>query len=363
MAGEDTTDATDGTAADDYSDVSLTDQEREALAQPDDDNSDVTGAGDGTAGAGDTDTGGDKPGDSDDTAGDADKKGDVAAETDGDNANKEAGNDEPTPTGAEEVETDVPNSEGKVDDQQASDQSQDQGATEAAQAAAQSANDERQAQQDAHNQKLADIETSRAELKKKFEDGELDTVEYMDQRDVLSKEESDLVWQSRKEEMRQESARDADTRDWDIASREFSAANPDYFKSPGLTAALQTHTNAVFADPRYAQASHSARLAEAKRRTDEDLGLNKEPAPKADNTPTDAEKKAAEEKKKAAMAGRGKAADNVDPTLSDVPAADKTTAGSADKFAHLDDMEGVELERAIAGMSEAEQDAWRASSH
>ena len=322
--GQDTETETETT---EYDDVELTDGEREALEE-----SDAADAADAASDA-DSDSGDDG---ADDTGADSDSEAD-----EGDD------NDQSSPGEQEEVEGDAEDQANSGTDDEA--ESGAQGSSETETPATESEADDTA-------DRLAAIGTEREALNQAYDDGDLDTTEYMDAREKLSKQESDIEWEQRKQEIKRDAAVEADNKAWEDASRTFAAENQRYFGSAAMTAAMQASVNEVFADPKFRTSSHLDRLNEAKRRTDEALGIVATPTPAADPGK-------ANDAKRKAMKGRGTEAGKVAPTIGDAPAADETTAGSGGKFAYMDDLEGVDYERAIANMSEEEADAWRASGH
>lgn len=123
----------------------------------------------------------------------------------------------------------------------------------------------------------------------------------------------------------------------------FKADGVDYRDParPGLLAAFNHHLKALAADTKNERRDGAWFLSEADRLTRADLGIKA--AEKTPPKPTP------------------RTVDNVElpPTLRSVPAA-ATGAVNADEFAHMRGLEGLELERAHAALSESARDRWMA---
>ena len=138
---------------------------------------------------------------------------------------------------------------------------------------------------------------------------------------------------------------DAAQREWKRAEAEsmerFKADGFDYRTKPALLAAYNTHLKALGQDEKNANRDAAWFLSEAHRLVRADLGL---PA----TTPTQ-------------RAGKnnnpGVDMSEIPPTLRSTPAAG-TGAVNADEFAHLRTLEGLELEKAVANLTERQRDRW-----
>jgi hypothetical protein len=133
--------------------------------------------------------------------------------------------------------------------------------------------------------------------------------------------------------------------EWDSAKTQcfaqFKADGQDYTDStkPGLLAAYNHHLKALGANPANEDKNSDWFLREAHRLTRADLGITSKPSA---NT---------------VQMARGVDKSSIPPTLSRVPpAADASIAG--DEFAHLANMSGAALEKAIAGMTPEQLDRY-----
>lgn len=132
--------------------------------------------------------------------------------------------------------------------------------------------------------------------------------------------------------------------EWKTAERAafegFKSQGLDYQAKPALMAAYNTHLKALGNDPKNERRDAPWFLAEANRLTRADLGL---PAAAA---------------KKGADPARNRVdLSELPPTLRGVPAA-ATGAIGADEFAHLRNLDGLELERAHAKLTPEQRDRW-----
>ena len=117
---------------------------------------------------------------------------------------------------------------------------------------------------------------------------------------------------------------------------EAKAEGLDYAAKPALMAAYNVHLKALGANPANEDKNAAWFLTEAHRLTKEDLGIKTRPR----SDPR-----------------RGTDLSAVPPTLRNTPAAaDPNIAG--DEFAHLGNLEGVALEKAVAKMTPEQQERW-----
>lgn len=133
-------------------------------------------------------------------------------------------------------------------------------------------------------------------------------------------------------------------RECDRSMAGFKAEGLDYRAKPALMAAFDTNLKALAADPANAEKDARWFLSEANRRTREDLGLGQAKTPAPAPTPKPA-------------SARGVDKDLIPPTLSNVPQSAAPTI-EGDEFAHLANLSGVELERAVAKMTPEQQERW-----
>jgi len=187
-------------------------------------------------------------------------------------------------------------------------------------------------------------------LEDKYKEGELDTTEFLRQRDVLvlAANEAQLM-----EKLTAQAAKQAWDRDIDI----FMAENPVY-KDPLVAGALvAVYQQEEFLE-KHGQKSGYVLLNEAKKVVDQRFNLNAQKEEPKEEPLTEKELIA---KKKDALKGRGKQAAEVPQTLADVPSASESV--EKNKFSALDDLEGFDLEKAIDAMSEEDQDSWLRNQH
>jgi len=177
----------------------------------------------------------------------------------------------------------------------------------------------------------------KAELKalaKKFEDGEITTEEYSEQQSQIITDRAEA-----------NVARKVNDAQWSRDVKRFLRDNEQY-KSPILYNALQAALEVVNKDTTSQDLDGDQLLEKAHRLVNKEFG-QKPPAANTARTrplpkPGEAEAKAIRSAPK---------------TLADVPAADDAATGS-DKYVHLDRLGGIELEQALAKMSEQDADAY-----
>ena len=198
-----------------------------------------------------------------------------------------------------------------------------------------------------------DIDEQLASLDEQFEEGDIDTKEYRAQ-------VRELETQKLKAEMASEFNEQSKEQQWDYAQQMFfDQAGNDVFQSDTvMRGALDASLRELYANEENAGKSNMWYLTEAAKMVNGRLGA---PA-SAEN----ADDKAGDEKAAGNnedpppkptvenTGGRGKQAD-IPQTLSGKPQADSS---STDQFSNLDNLTGEELEVAMAGMSEAEQDRY-----
>lgn len=179
------------------------------------------------------------------------------------------------------------------------------------------------------------LKSEEREAFKKLMDGEIESEAYLAIKDRVEGEVDTLKDQAANA---QRELRDAQEQ-WSRAeSAQFTVAKTeglDYRGKPALLAAYNTHLRALGADPKNEKRDAPWFLAEAHRLTKEDLGI-KTPAKKTSSGVDIAE---------------------LPPTLRSVPVA-ATGALNTDEFSHMRNLEGIELERAHASLTDAQRDRW-----
>jgi len=346
--------------------ANLSDEEREALEG--DDTTDAAALKQLAAeGDGEGDEAGDKAGDK---GAEKDKKKPAAAEDDDDDDDDDAGKgaDKDAKAGA------------KADDK-ADAKSEKAEKAAAADAAAGAGEGEGEADDDdpepqfprytappveKYDEKIAALDARQAEAEAKFKAGdlELDALRAEDRK--IEGERRTLQEAKLKHDISVEQTNQSDAQKWqyDIARfmREAKKSDGiDYSGNRTLNAALDQTVkdlaNAKDKDGKLINDEKSGRwfLREAHKQVMKDIG--RKPAAAADDAAeTPAQKKAA------AAAARKTDPKKLPQTLAKVPAADSAGDGDDPEFGHLEGLDGLDLEDAVARMTPAQQDKWARSS-
>ena len=350
--------------------ANLSDEEREALEG--DDTTDaaalkqLAAEGEGE-GEGEGDEAGDKAGDKGKAK---DKKKPAAAEDDDDDDDADAGNG-----------SDKDAKAGAKDDDKADAKSEKAEKAAAADAATASTAGEGEADDDdpepqfprytappveKYDEKIAALDARQAEAEAKFKAGdlELDALRAEDRK--IEGERRTLQEAKLKHDISVEQTNQSDAQKWqyDIARfmREAKKADGiDYSGNRTLNAALDQTVkdlaNAKDKDGKLINDEKSGRwfLREAHKQVMKDIG--RKPAAAAD-----AAAETPEQKKAAAAAARKTDPKKLPQTLAKVPAADAAGDGDDPEFGHLEGLDGLDLEDAVARMTPAQQDKWARSS-
>ena len=184
---------------------------------------------------------------------------------------------------------------------------------------------------------------------KKLMDGEIDADEYKLVKDrteaaideLKTKAMTASIFEQANAQAAEQNARAEWGRSESAAFNSFKAEGLDYKAKPALLAAYNTNLKALGADPKNENRDAPWFLAEAHRLTKDDLGF------------TVATKKAAPTPR------NGVDPSDLPPTLRSVPVA-ATGAVNADEFAHMRNLEGLDLERAHARLTNDQRDRWMA---
>lgn len=199
--------------------------------------------------------------------------------------------------------------------------------------------------------KIGEFDKQRAELVTKFKEGELAFEEFLVKDREIQKEEaklrndeSDAVTMERLNEQNASRTWFSNVKAFIAEVKRVEGINYD---SVALNAALDSTVKALATDPANAEKPQAWFLREAHRLVKADLGLPPRSAPKpADPAPKPVQK------------GRAPDLNEVPPTLRKVPAAAPNDPKGEDEFAHLDQLEGLELEEALAKLTPAEQNRY-----
>lgn len=188
---------------------------------------------------------------------------------------------------------------------------------------------------------------------KKLMDGEIDADEYKLVKDRTEAAIDDLktkaltasIFQQANVQAQEQSALAEWKKSEAQAFADFKAEGLDYRGKPSLLAAYNTNLRALGADAKNENRDAAWFLTEAHRLTKDDLGFK---APVV-----------ADVKKPVPTARAGVDPAQLPPTLRSVPIA-ATGAVNSDEFAHMRNLEGLELERAHAKLTNEQRDRWMA---
>lgn len=205
-------------------------------------------------------------------------------------------------------------------------------------------------------ERLTTIDDEIAALDKKYEAGDIEAKDYTVAQRGLTTELSDLKADLREVGFVENANAQLAHGDWNKSVDMFLQSNTE-FEDPILSGGLNSALNTLYADEKNLGASHNWYLETAKRAVLERIT----PAQAALDAPpgdpaADPNAKAVADAK-AAAAATGDAKDKLPKTLGDVPSAGEADV-SADEFAALDGMSGMELEARLAAMTPEQQDAY-----
>lgn len=179
-----------------------------------------------------------------------------------------------------------------------------------------------------------------AALKQKFDDGEIELSDYLDQRDainearVIARTSMHIAEQQREQAWQYENTRFFEEH------QEYSAA-----KSRMRFAAMQAAIDEIGSDPGSARMSYRELLLEAKKRVDAEFGGAKMPTEQQPTQKTPAKPRLVSDRSK------------LPPSLKDVPAAAPAPEGGGE-FTKLEGLSGMELEAAVARLTPEQQARW-----
>ena len=189
---------------------------------------------------------------------------------------------------------------------------------------------------------LDKLNADMADLKKKFDEGDIAVDEYIDERDRLSRA---IVKAELKAELAQESA----AKSWEQSQKDFLGNESSSFlrESDVVYDAFAMQVNKLIADPKSASMSDEALLKAARDKVYAAFRISPEsqPSKKGESAIREAKKEAAD---------RGKAP----KTLQGVPAAAPADDTDANPFAYLDRLSGEKLEAAVEKLSPEDRVRW-----
>lgn len=179
------------------------------------------------------------------------------------------------------------------------------------------------------------------DLRRQFHDGEIDLEEYEQQREQVDEYRLGLRAQQLKAEIAQEHSQQALLAYWNSAKQDFlSRPENAVYRSDLGAAAFDRAVQELARKEENADRDAGFFLQTADRMVRESFGLSRQDAERAGG--------------RRAGSGRRKALDNLPPNIGDAPSAELPETGGGE-FAHLDKLGGIELERALAKMSEEQQ--------
>ena len=195
--------------------------------------------------------------------------------------------------------------------------------------------------QDKFGVELDKLNADMADLKQKFDDGDISIDEYMDSRFAIERKVVKI--EAHQERMQQDAQMS-----WDRANQEFLANedNKALRENDVLYGAFAMQVNKLIGDPASEAMSDAELLRAARDKVFAAFRIPQGSQPSKDESAIRAAKKEA--------ADRGKAT----TTLQGVPAAAQADDVDQSPFAYLDRLSGEQLEAAVAKLSEADQIRW-----
>ena len=195
--------------------------------------------------------------------------------------------------------------------------------------------------QDKFGAELDKLNADMADLKQKFDDGDISIDEYMDSRFAIERKVVKI--EAHQERMQQDAQMS-----WDRANQEFLANedNKALRENDVLYGAFAMQVNKLIGEPASAAMSDADLLRAARDKVFAAFRIPQESQPSKDESAIRAAKREA--------ANRGKAP----TTLQGVPAAAQADDVDQSPFAYLDRLSGEQLEAAVAKLSEADQLRW-----
>ena len=195
--------------------------------------------------------------------------------------------------------------------------------------------------QDKFGVELDKLNAYMADLKKKFDDGDISIDEYMDSRFAIERKVVKI--EAHQERMQQDAQMS-----WDRANQEFLANedNKALRENDVLYGAFAMQVNKLIGDPASEAMSDADLLRTARDKVFAAFKVPQGSQPSKDESAVRAAKREA--------ADRGKAP----TTLQGVPAAAQADDVDQSPFAYLDRLSGEQLEAAVAKLSEADQLRW-----
>lgn len=186
---------------------------------------------------------------------------------------------------------------------------------------------------------LDKLNSELADIKSKFDSGDLSFDEYIDAKSAIDRQ---IV----KAELKAELAHEAANKTWERSQKEFLGQHAYLRENDVVFGAFAMQVNKLLADPATASLSDADLLEKAKSRVDAAFGRHPAEPSKKDESPIRKAKKEAADTSKAPR------------TLQGVPAAAQADDVDGGRFAYLDRLSGMELEAAVARLSPEDQSRW-----
>jgi hypothetical protein len=196
--------------------------------------------------------------------------------------------------------------------------------------------------------KIDELQKEEKAAFKRLMDGEIEAEAYQEIKDRVGNEVDALktaaltahIFSQANVQAQEQAARNEWNKAEVSAMNSFKDEGIDYRAKPALLAAYNTHLKSLGADPKNERRDAAWFLTEAHKLTKADLGITTA-------TPTPAARKDV----------RAVDPAEIPPTLRGVPAA-ATGAVNSDEFAHMRNLDGLALEKAVAGMNDAQRERW-----
>jgi len=207
--------------------------------------------------------------------------------------------------------------------------------------------------------KIAGVDTQIDALEQQLDDGDIEIAVFMRETRKLNNTRQELVADQREQVILRNANQALVETDWNTSVASFMAANTQ-FQNPIMTGAFQAALNGLYADADNHGSSHNWYLQTAKRAVLEQIT----PAEAALDTPPD---NAGTPQQVAAKNIQDKGKTRAQKAAKDRAAVPQTLAGASasldnpggeDEFSSLDALEGIELENALAKMTDTQQDRY-----
>jgi hypothetical protein len=196
-----------------------------------------------------------------------------------------------------------------------------------------------------YDEKMAAFKEQKAELRKKLDDGDLDLTQYEEQKDAIVQQETELLIKQNAAISAAQQNQHMAIRQWEREQKHFfSKEENKIYEDKYIGAALNQAVKDLANDPKHADKPGLFFLQEADRIIREKFG---KPAPAKINK---------DEGKGKDKGGRKPDLSGVPKTLGGIPAAE--TTDTAAEFAHLEGLNGIELEAALARMPKEQADRY-----